>query len=270
LSALADPNTGAAWIDAGVWGVVGGTSLSSPVNAGIANARGQFSASSLAELTRLYKNYGLGKNYFRDITSGTSGSFSAGPGWDYNTGVGVPNGLYPPLAVAKPFYASSVNVYRNPFIAGGTTEGNYVSGTTSSLTSVDQNTYSVSAISEAIGKMASIETTYNTNLKLADVQALGFELTGYWPAAGTVYVYLWDYTSSTPGYQLYTTISGTQAGQANLLALSTTAQINSYLSSTGQVKVLIRALVPNDRITQAPTTPVLKLDQLVLLGTSSQ
>jgi subtilase family serine protease len=268
LAAIADPNTGAAWIDAGVWGVVGGTSLASPVNAGIANARGQFSASTNAELTREYKNFALGKNYFRDITSGTAGSFSALVGWDFITGVGVPNGLYPALAVAVPYPASSVNVYRNPYIGGGTTEGNYLSGNAASLNTVDQNCYSVSTIGESIGKMASVEATFNTPLKLSTIEALGFSFTAYYPSAGTVYVYLWNYKAATPGYVLYTTLSGTQAGTANVLSLSTTGQIDSYLSSTGQVKVLIRALVPNDRVTLAPGTPVLKVDQLEVLGTS--
>jgi hypothetical protein len=269
LAAIADPNTGAAFIDAGVWGVVGGTSLSSPVNAGIANSRGQYSISSLAELTRLYKNYALGKPYFRDITQGTAGSFTALVGWDFITGVGVPNGMYPLLAVAVPYDATAVNVYRNPYINGGTTEGNYVSGSLASLPKVDQNSYTVSAVSEPVGKFASIETTFSTKLKLSTTQALGFDLTAYFPAAGTVYVYLWNYTAATPGYQLFTTLSGTQSGTANQLSLTTTGQITSYLSSGGQVKVLLRALIPNDRITQAPAAPLLKLDQLELLATTS-
>lgn len=269
VAALADPNTGAAFYDAGAWGVVGGTSLACPINAGIANSRSQYSASTVAELTRLYTNYGLGKNYYRDIVSGSAGSFTAGPGYDFITGIGVPNGLYSPLAVATPYDASSVDVYVNPNISGGTTEGNYISGTLTSLNAVDQNSYTLSAVAEPVGKVASIEATFNTKLKLSNVQAYGIDLTAYYPATGSVMVYLWNYTAATPGYQLYTTLSGTQAGLQNLLSFVSTSSINTYMSSTGQVKVLMRALIPTSRITTSPTTPVLKVDQLLLLASAS-
>jgi len=77
------------------WMVFGGTSVSSPALAGIANlaatTRGSFSADSATELALIYKN--LGTANFRDITSGTAGSYSCATGWDFVTGVGSTLGL---------------------------------------------------------------------------------------------------------------------------------------------------------------------------------
>jgi hypothetical protein len=44
--------------------------------------------STAQELNQIYSN----PTSFRDIVSGTAGSFSCGPGWDFVTGVGAPIG----------------------------------------------------------------------------------------------------------------------------------------------------------------------------------
>ncbi len=102
-----DPNTGF-WVydsipisdapDGGVYGsnwyIFGGTSLSAAAVTGIINAAGQFKASSVAELTRIYSHMAFTTDY-HDITSGNCGPydyFSTAAGWDYCTGVGVPVG----------------------------------------------------------------------------------------------------------------------------------------------------------------------------------
>ncbi len=92
VAAVADPNTGFATYNAanGGWIVVGGTSLSSPITAGIIAATG---------------HAGVGPEFFYtnssdlyDVTSGSNGSCSpsilcnAAKGWDGPTGYGTPNG----------------------------------------------------------------------------------------------------------------------------------------------------------------------------------
>ena len=77
--AVADPYTGA-WIyntlSYGGWTTIGGTSLSSPLIAGITNASGNFFASSTAYLTELY-SLGAAKTlqntYFKKMDSGDCG-----------------------------------------------------------------------------------------------------------------------------------------------------------------------------------------------------
>jgi subtilase family serine protease len=73
------------------WWIVGGTSVSSPCFAGVVNLSGRFEKSSQDELKLIYKN--KGGNGFRDVTSGSAGSFSCGSGWDFVTGWGSPVGL---------------------------------------------------------------------------------------------------------------------------------------------------------------------------------
>jgi subtilase family serine protease len=106
LSAVANPYTGVWVLDNFVvpdfgnetecdgtpcWLIVGGTSVASPVVAGIVNAAGSFAASSKDELTRLYRDRSAD---FNDITYGTCGpyiGYFAAPGWDFCSGLGSPD-----------------------------------------------------------------------------------------------------------------------------------------------------------------------------------
>jgi kumamolisin len=89
VSAVADPGV---WIydsSGGGWIVVGGTSVATPIVAGITNLRGGvFSLSSDAELTYVYGN----QSHYTDITTGSCRTHRATTRWDFCTGVGVPKG----------------------------------------------------------------------------------------------------------------------------------------------------------------------------------
>jgi kumamolisin len=97
ISFDADPNSGVAVYDStpcqglSGWLVFGGTSVSAPSIAGVFNLAGHFYASSNIEQSTVYSN--LGTANFRDITAGTAGAYSAGPGWDFVTGVGSVKGV---------------------------------------------------------------------------------------------------------------------------------------------------------------------------------
>ena len=98
VAAVADPNTGVWVYNAanGGWLIVGGTSVASPVVAGIANAAGHFAASTSAEQVKIYTALGSPGAGWVDVTSGACGyydGFFALPGWDYCTGAGTPSGL---------------------------------------------------------------------------------------------------------------------------------------------------------------------------------
>jgi len=93
----ADPNSGVSVYDStrcqglSGWLVFGGTSVSSPSLSGIVNLAGGAS-STVSELGTIYMNR-TNAGDFRDITSGTAGSFTAKAGWDFVTGVGSDLGL---------------------------------------------------------------------------------------------------------------------------------------------------------------------------------
>ncbi len=98
----ADPFTGVSVFDStpcqGVsgWLVLGGTSVSAPALAGVANLAGSNYNSTDTELSSIYACYATLSCYnanFRDILLGTAGSFSAGAGWDFVTGVGSNKGI---------------------------------------------------------------------------------------------------------------------------------------------------------------------------------
>ncbi len=99
----ADPNSGVSVYDStscqgsSGWLVFGGTSVASPSLSGIVNSAGS-NTSSTAELSLLYLSVGnngltINSSSFRDILSGTAGSFSAATGWDFVTGIGSTIGL---------------------------------------------------------------------------------------------------------------------------------------------------------------------------------
>jgi kumamolisin len=95
VSADADPFSGVAVFDSTTcqgrngWLVAGGTSLSAPLVAGMINSAKSSASSSYQELTRIYSHSGDGAK-FRDIIKGAAGSYSAGVGYDFVTGLGSP------------------------------------------------------------------------------------------------------------------------------------------------------------------------------------
>jgi hypothetical protein len=109
----ADPASGVAVYDSynngtsTPWTQVGGTSLASPSWAGLiaiadegAVASGGTTLNGATQtIPTLYKLYQIDPGYFHDITSGSNGAYTAGPGYDEVTGMGTPvaNKLIPAL-----------------------------------------------------------------------------------------------------------------------------------------------------------------------------
>jgi kumamolisin len=98
----ADPNTGYRIFLDGTWQVIGGTSAVAPLMAGLLSLineqlQKQFSKSAGHINPIIYQRAAIAS--FRDITVGNNdiegklhGEYSAGPGWDACSGLGVPNG----------------------------------------------------------------------------------------------------------------------------------------------------------------------------------
>jgi kumamolisin len=97
VAAEADPSSGVAiFVNGSIQGLWGGTSLASPLVAGIVNSAGHFETNSAAENALMYANKANAAD-FHDIVHGTCGlptglAFHAVKGWDKCTGVGTPNG----------------------------------------------------------------------------------------------------------------------------------------------------------------------------------
>jgi hypothetical protein len=89
VSAVADPETGVAFFEQGQWGVLGGTSVATPVVAGIFVMTGHTAIAP----DFIYLN----PTDFNDVVSGANGACTgalcnAGSGWDGPTGIGTPIG----------------------------------------------------------------------------------------------------------------------------------------------------------------------------------
>jgi len=94
VAADANPSTGVYVYEAGSWYGIGGTSVATPIWAGIVSSAGD-SSSTGNELTRIYGELSNAGDFF-DIATGTCGpgnGYSAVPGWDPCTGAGAPNTL---------------------------------------------------------------------------------------------------------------------------------------------------------------------------------
>ena len=97
LALDSNPNTGV-WVYAespgngySAWYILGGTSVATPLMAGIMNESGHFFASSDAALTSIYGSQPSGT--FKDVNYGACGLYSgfrANGGWDPCTGLGAP------------------------------------------------------------------------------------------------------------------------------------------------------------------------------------
>ena len=155
ISADADPSTGVPIYDpydfGTTWGVYGGTSLASPLMAGMVALADQgrvlgggqtFSSDQL--LAALYSLASSEPGDFHDILHGYN-RFNAGPGYDLVTGLGTPNGsqLVPDLASfgmsSRPALTSITVTPGNPSVGVGLTQrltaaGTYSDGTTRDVT----------------------------------------------------------------------------------------------------------------------------------------
>jgi kumamolisin len=89
VAAVADPQTGYRVRVDGIDAVIGGTSAVAPLWAALVTRLAQAAQRRLGLVQPLL--YGIPRG-FRDITAGSNGAFTAGPGWDACTGLGVPDG----------------------------------------------------------------------------------------------------------------------------------------------------------------------------------
>ncbi|HLM90597.1 MAG TPA: PKD domain-containing protein [Thermoplasmata archaeon] len=88
-----DAETGVEIVEGGGTGAVGGTSLSTPLWAGIAAIADQHAGGPLGFLDPTLYSILRGSNYstdFHDITTGNNGYYRAHTGWDAVTGIGTP------------------------------------------------------------------------------------------------------------------------------------------------------------------------------------
>ncbi len=150
VAADADPNTGVAIYDpydfgtATPWAQVGGTSVATPLWAGMAAIADQGRVlvggtplGSTAMLADLYDLAGIAPGDFHDITQGNNG-YPAGPGYDLVTGLGTPqaNLLIPNLAAYGLASQSSIVTQPPPSVVVGASFG-IIASAVDSLGTVD-------------------------------------------------------------------------------------------------------------------------------------
>jgi kumamolisin len=107
VSGDADPTTGYVTLVDGQSGVIGGTSAVAPLWAGLIALINESIGKPVGFINPLlYQNAGSAGD-FNDITSGSNGAYSAGPGWDACTGLGSPIGTGVAAALGTPQQAQA-------------------------------------------------------------------------------------------------------------------------------------------------------------------
>lgn len=92
VAADADPNTGYVVLIDGQSGVAGGTSAVAPLWAGLVALLNQALGRPVGFLNPTLYRTSVSSAAFREITSGNNGAYSAGPGWNACSGLGVADG----------------------------------------------------------------------------------------------------------------------------------------------------------------------------------
>jgi kumamolisin len=110
----ADPKTGYAVLVDGKSSVVGGTSAVAPLWSGLIALLNQKLGKPLGFLNPTLYKLPSTADAFHDITTGSNGAFSAGPGWDAATGLGSPSGENLLRAVAGGSPVSVGKLKRSP------------------------------------------------------------------------------------------------------------------------------------------------------------
>jgi kumamolisin len=92
VSGDADPTTGYVTLVDGQPDVIGGTSAVAPLWAGLIALINESVGKPAGLINPLLYQTASTAGDFNDITSGSNGAYSAGPGWDACTGLGSPIG----------------------------------------------------------------------------------------------------------------------------------------------------------------------------------
>ncbi len=200
VAADANPYTGMEIVLEGGLYVIGGTSLSSPLWAGMAADIDQFVGHPLGALNpylySIYQDEGTYDKAFHQITSGYNGGFQAGPGYNLVTGLGSPD--VPALAFALKNLAGGLRV------TVGTSQ--------SSLGNLPQYTYGdtftiAATVNDAGG------ATVSTGSFTAEIDTTAGQL-GSLPLSfnGSSWVANYHVASGTPPNTWTITVSGSSGG----------------------------------------------------------
>ena len=221
-----------------------------------------------------------------DITTGTNGTLPNGnvssctPFWDFVTGWGAINfaAYAQSVAVTPPQYfpVATVNPFDNTELARPVVEGTNPSGSAATLNS--GGGYVLTAVDEpAIGEVATIQAAFSatpigsTNpIDNSKIRQLSFAFNGTVAPQATIMLYALDQTvgNANSGKFVYIkSISGTAFGSATTVALNK-SQVTEFVPATGSIQVLVRYLVPNDRLTQVSQF-TLALNQLQMVAVLS-
>ncbi len=233
----ADPDTGAAVYDSynygtsNAWQEYGGTSLATPAWAGliaIANqgrvlAGGATFNSSSNPTQALTALYSLPSSDFHDITSGSNGGYSAGPGYDEVTGLGAPvaNLLVPDLSTYG--VASKLVLTQSPV----TTAGN-----------------SFDIVVQTVDNLGDLDRTFDGTVTVNLTNNPGDST-----LSGTLSV------TAVNGVAAFTDLSLNNAGVGYVLQFQTAVTASDTLTAnTGLFAVSPAALVPHSEQVAAPVS----------------
>ena len=235
VAAVADPETGVAVYSQTAfqgWAIVGGTSLACPVTTAITNVRGNFTqpvnytSSSHRELQRIYFN--LLDKYYRDITQGTAGSFSARPGYDLITGIGRPDGLFPNYTPPSTLLPAAASKFQ-----GASSTGALVN-----LGLIDGLTYNVTTALTSVGQSAALQMDFKMDRDPSLLSGIDIPVSHVLPLGSGIQYYLYNWSTNSLVYN--SAFVGTGAVSTNTIKIPA-----SFIQpGTLNIRIVARALKP--------------------------
>ncbi|AIE84268.1 S53 family peptidase [Fimbriimonas ginsengisoli] len=198
-----------------------------------------------------------------DVKSGSNGTLpngatsSATTGWDFVTGFGVMDvdAWVASQKVTVPTTDSpvSASVYSN--------QGQAPSGGPAQLTKTDGAYFSVNSVPQSgLGAIAAAQIGFHTSVPASNLIALQLKVVSNTPRAATNYIYLYNQMS-----RAWEVVNAAPGSGANSTVSFVVKNFQNYVSSTGQVLMIDRAVLP-DKTSGAAFQ--LKLDEATLIETS--
>jgi hypothetical protein len=204
----------------------------------------------------LFYSQNLRPDVWYDVTSGSNGPLpngqtsSAGPGWDFVTGLGAIDFNSFALSQLPP----TIVLPATATIYGG--QGLSSTGGVGQLGVVDDSYFSIHSAPNSAGAVAAAQLVYKLPKPIADAVTMKLTLVADSPTATTNFLYLYNYATKT--FDLLSTQA--MNGADKTFTFQVTAY-SSYVSSTNELTVVDRAVYPA-RLGSLPFE--LKLDQAIL------
>jgi hypothetical protein len=182
--------------------------------------------------------------------------------WGYGM-VGRSDGFWNTIVSSFKISYAGDNAVANAPTGVTVTSGTKSGGTLTSLASADAQTFDITSTPTAsVGQVVGVEGTFKTKVTNVTTDYIAVSAKVSAPATSTVFYYIWNYTASK--YVLAGSLPGSTASATPAKYAFSEAATTPFVSAAGDVKVLVRVVLPIRG--SMPPAYTFKVDQLQALA----